>query len=504
MADDTYPRSTRGGYSFSRGNPSSDAASRSPSNSDPLAELARLIGQTDPFGEAARLQQPQQQPKQRQAEDVWSTRRAPVPNDPPRYDDDFGSPLPPLRNNEFNFPPRRASDFRLDRPLPPDPAFDTPPAAAVAERDLGLDQGYAAEPAMPDIRATAPDYGAPPVGPYYGDNGQLSSQDPYAQDDHRYDVAPRRRSGLLTVVAVLSLAFVGTAGAYAYRNMFNGSGPAFPPLIKADPTPNKVMPASAGEGTGTKQFNDRLIGDRSPSERVVPREEQPVDVRATAPRPAAGFANAQGGAPPVVAGTQPTVGGWPAPAGTMPSSGSAAPAGAASSGSPNEPRRIRTVTVRADQGLNAQQQAAPPPPVSQPQQARRPAQQPVQSVQTAQSPTSGPIALAPGGDDVQRQAALAPPRAAAPRAPATAGGGNFVVQVSAQRSEAEASASYRSIQSRHPQILGNRQAMIRRKDVAGQGTFYGAQVGPFASREEAVQLCEQLKSAGGNCMVQRN
>ncbi|MGZ8330548.1 MAG: SPOR domain-containing protein [Rhodoplanes sp.] len=28
--------------------------------------------------------------------------------------------------------------------------------------------------------------------------------------------------------------------------------------------------------------------------------------------------------------------------------------------------------------------------------------------------------------------------------------------------------------------------------------------GPFASREEAVQLCESLKSAGGSCFVERN
>jgi cell division septation protein DedD len=29
-------------------------------------------------------------------------------------------------------------------------------------------------------------------------------------------------------------------------------------------------------------------------------------------------------------------------------------------------------------------------------------------------------------------------------------------------------------------------------------------VGPFPQREEANQLCETLKGAGGNCFIQRN
>jgi len=53
-------------------------------------------------------------------------------------------------------------------------------------------------------------------------------------------------------------------------------------------------------------------------------------------------------------------------------------------------------------------------------------------------------------------------------------------------------------------LLGDRQLIVRRKEIAGKGTFYGAQVGPFASREDANQLCEGLKSAGGTCIVQRN
>ena len=60
------------------------------------------------------------------------------------------------------------------------------------------------------------------------------------------------------------------------------------------------------------------------------------------------------------------------------------------------------------------------------------------------------------------------------------------------------------MQAKYPSVLGGQQMLIRKKEVAGKGTFYGAQVGPFAERSDAIQLCEQLKSAGGSCIVQKN
>jgi hypothetical protein len=46
--------------------------------------------------------------------------------------------------------------------------------------------------------------------------------------------------------------------------------------------------------------------------------------------------------------------------------------------------------------------------------------------------------------------------------------------------------------------------VLRKKEVAGKGTFYGAQVGPFETRDQATGLCDQLKTAGGNCLVEKN
>jgi cell division septation protein DedD len=94
----------------------------------------------------------------------------------------------------------------------------------------------------------------------------------------------------------------------------------------------------------------------------------------------------------------------------------------------------------------------------------------------------------------------------APAAQASAAGGNggYLVQVSSQRSEADAQAAFRSVKSKYSSVLGDRSPVIRRADLGAKGTYYRAMVGPFATRDEAIQLCGSLKAAGGDCVVQGN
>jgi hypothetical protein len=80
----------------------------------------------------------------------------------------------------------------------------------------------------------------------------------------------------------------------------------------------------------------------------------------------------------------------------------------------------------------------------------------------------------------------------------------FSVHVSSQKSEDDARASYRAIASRYSGVLGGQPYVVRRADLGRKGVYYRAMVGPFASRDEAVQLCSSLKSAGGDCIVQAN
>ena len=81
--------------------------------------------------------------------------------------------------------------------------------------------------------------------------------------------------------------------------------------------------------------------------------------------------------------------------------------------------------------------------------------------------------------------------------------GAYAVQVTSQRSEADARSSYRSLQQQFPSVLGSRQPVIRRADLGNKGTYYRAQI-QFGTQSEASAFCSSLKAAGGQCVVQRN
>jgi hypothetical protein len=508
MADNGSTRLPR--YPFTRSSAPADAPAREAQTNDPLSELARLIGQQDPFVD------PVPPAARRDLRDILAGRREPETTS---WDE------PPLAERRDSVAPgRRESDWAAAPSLPPvthyesEPYYDDPPP--VSDNFHGSPASHQSYPQShtsdapvfelprldqehPPAPYEAPsDYGQGAVDvPLYGDNGQLLRPEPH--DDETYppdsypaasyqpeEAPPRSRKSLVAVIAVFCLAVAGTAGAYAYRTMFSGGTVGTPPLIRADSTPNKVPAAQGGEAAG-KQIYDRFGGDKSQNEKVVSREEQPVDVRPAQARPAFPSQPAQSGTPAQT--------GWPATPGTA---NAPAPSGGANAA--NEPRKIRTIPIRSDQVASApssaETQAAPPPPSAPPatQPAARSEPRPAPRQQASAASSSGPLSLNP--QSAARTASAAPP----PRAAETAATGAYVVQLAAHKTQEEASAAFRSAQSRYPGVLGGQKMLIRKKEVAGQGTFYGAQVGPFASRSDAVSLCENLKSAGGTCIVQRN
>jgi cell division septation protein DedD len=106
------------------------------------------------------------------------------------------------------------------------------------------------------------------------------------------------------------------------------------------------------------------------------------------------------------------------------------------------------------------------------------------------------VSLAP--DSQTRTASINP----TPEVPAVTGG--YLVQVSSQRSEADARASFRILQGKFPAVLGNHAPVVKRADLGAKGVHYRAMVGPFGNQDQAAQFCSSLKSAGGQCFVQRN
>jgi cell division protein FtsN len=167
----------------------------------------------------------------------------------------------------------------------------------------------------------------------------------------------------------------------------------------------------------------------------------------------------------------------------------------------SEPRKIKTLSVRGDQADAAAVPVAPPSPA-----AAAPAK-PAKSAAPRGAPAAAanaPLSLSPDAAQAAappaRVAALQPPPGA-PSDAAPAGEARFLVQVSSQKTEADAQASYRALQKKFPDMLGTRNATIKRADPAGKGTVYRAMVGPFNTRDEAKRFCSSYETAGGQCYV---
>jgi len=327
-----------------------------------------------------------------------------------------------------------------------------------------------------------------PQQSYFEDDGPLS-----AQEDDAYDDPPRKRgrSGLLTAVTLIGCAMIGTAGAYGYRTYYsNPSSNRVPPVISAETSPTKVV--SASDGPTGKFIQDR-VRDVTPPERVVPREEEPVELR-TPSSPSRVPSQSSAFPPPPSGNLASGSAGGGASAYTSPGPGS---------GNTPDAKRVRTVTIRPDGQPGGNPPAAATPPKQAP---------------AAKAPSRGPISLDPQESSAppsppaprERVAAAPPPiqsvQPPAPRAtavPSDASGG-YMVQLSSQRSEAEAQASFKALQGKFPDQLSDRSAIIRRVDLGSKGIYFRALVGPFGSSDEAATFCTELKAAGGQCLIPRN
>lgn len=462
--------------------------------SDPLAELARLIGQTDPFGAMGRANQPV--PPRPAARETYQHQPEPdvaPPAGPPPWLQRANRQEVPQQQEPPDYPSsvHPLQRYAAARPAP-EPEY----------QDYQEAQPYAAEAQADPARYDDALYGQVDTGDQPYQPEPAYTDDTYGYQDG-YDEGveaqvPKRRGGMATVAVVLALAVVGTGAAFAYRTYVGSPRSGEPPIIKADTSPTKIVPAPA-DGTG--KVPDRMAANDG-AEKIVPREEAPVDVNA-GPRVVLPPLN-QNANPPSAASVspnQPPTGGGN---GTMPNS---------------EPRKIRTLTVRGDQPDNAAQPVtAPAPAAAKPAPGSRAAATPSPAAAPAPAaprnpPTSAnasanaPLSLVPQGT---QPAPAAEPRTTrvANTAPAqtapSAGGGGYLVQVSSQRSETDAQASYRALQGKFPGVLGSHAPLIKRADLGDKGVYYRAMVGPFGSPEEASQFCGSLKSAGGQCVVQRN
>jgi len=518
---------------------------------DPLAELARLIGQSVPMSKSGRDRRPA-------APEIADERRGeagraasyPAPDEAQRTpkDDRYSTPV---EQNEPDVHP----DYRSSRDERYEPAVRDNPAPPPRSSRFRQEPDFVREPAHHAADGEADEAAYQETADWHDRSlDEPDSHYPDEYQDERYDADEAygdeyseeqntgRRGGFIFVAAVVALAVLGTAGAFAYRAVFGGPAlPALPPIIKAEGGPNKIIPTGVGSQDRTARDADE--NNAASRERLVSREERPVDipppVTSTAPRPVStvpvfpdppsmggpgavvGYSGGSTSNNPAIS-TQP-----PAPtAPTMttttsnPTAAQASPPAAVSSVStvtpttagmpaaPPGPKKIRTVTIHTDPSAapdgtagSSVSQAVARPGTQSPQGSNAP-------LSIVPSSTESPAVPARPRPATAQPAPLNKPPAnetasATPAAPVATGGG-YAVQVSSQRSEEEAQSSFRDLQAKYPDLLGGRTPIIRRADLGAKGIFFRAMVGPFTSADQATELCSNLKAAGGNCLVQKN
>jgi hypothetical protein len=76
------------------------------------------------------------------------------------------------------------------------------------------------------------------------------------------------------------------------------------------------------------------------------------------------------------------------------------------------------------------------------------------------------------------------------------------IQLIGDRSETRALEEYRNLQKRFPAILGSRTPVVIKRELGGRSSIFWYQVRLAEdSRERALALCAELRSAGGECLV---
>ncbi len=166
----------------------------------------------------------------------------------------------------------------------------------------------------------------------------------------------------------------------------------------------------------------------------------------------------------------------------------------------NDARRQRAETLHQ---INAQQVAARPVNLTQQSDTGAPA------VAVRRTSANAPIDLLnPRGQPraratpAARQPAslISARKASTDNAPAPRG--RYAVQVTSQRSERSARDALTRLQRRYS-ALRDRPTVITRVNIRDKGTFYRGYVNPTNNRDAAVKLCEQLRAAGGDCIIGR-
>lgn len=474
---------------------------------DPLAELARLVGeQHDPYG------------------DVFARETAPRQPSPPadgrrepRFSADFAAIEAGLRGALAAHAEPHADEPRQDHP---DQRFnDQHPHEP--QLYAGHDQVYS-DAVYPDTDRV-------------GEHGDEDWAAPARQEA----TARRSRRPVYAMVATIAVGVIGIGVAFAYKGA--SSSPREIKTIMAAAGPTKIQPSADAAGGQDGQDAGALDRTQTAPTKLVSREEQPVDLSQAVQDNAARDGAPQGtGAASVPVPLSPGQTRDVTQNADAPGLGSAPSADAFGAGMP-APKRVKVVSVRPDGSIvpsGDAQQAAPAPDsaptasVAAPT-ADVPTPAPVKPTKATKSTSrvtaSKPMSIAAAVDDSDtpptkptratrktkpQHVASAEPddKGATPdQAPADQAatedaqpkaGGGFAVQLAAPGSEAEARAAMSKFGKKFAGALSGHRLGFHKADSNGRSVFR-VRVGSL-SREDATSLCDKVKSEGGTCFVAKN
>ncbi|WP_102958251.1 SPOR domain-containing protein [Mangrovicella endophytica] len=372
------------------------------------------------------------------------------------------------------------------------------------------------------------------------------------EDDEGAYAADRRRGPVLRKVlmaggSVAALLVVGVLGVSLWQGtggVVVGGGSDEPLLVKADTDPVKIVPKDPGGRSipnQNKAVYERVQSVDAPTsptqQALLDVKEEPVDIP---PEDEEGPAPSD--LPGVELGSQDAV---PQDDGAAASQGEVQVADAsqtADDGAPIpvlQPRRVRTLTVRPDGTLAAEEVVVPAtsPAEAVASEAAAAAPTTLGGIATASASGSAPSVEATGSVDAAAPVAASPapnpmliptsapaaqaeaqPAEEAPAAsvevasaepqpaPATPApalpSGGYYVQISSHPSQALADQSRQTLSSRYAGVLSGHDLVIQSADIPGKGTYYRVRVAA-ASKVEASEICGKLKSAGGSCFISR-
>ncbi len=460
-------------------------------NDDPLAELARLVGeQHDPYRDVFA--------REAQAPAYSAPVHAPTHQDGRR--EPAFAPQPPLS-------PRFSGDFA---------AIEAGLRGAASGHD-----DHARQQSEPTFDAGY-EHGRDHEHTYDGAQGyaEPTAYDPAWSQPPRAARSSRRPVYLLAATIVVGVIGIGTA--FALKGHI-ATSPREVKTILADESPTKVQPPAdtaeeAGQDAG-------MLGKAQPAPTALANsEEQPVDLLQAARDNAAAQARRTDASSVAVP---------PSPAQVQ--TAMADPSGAVGQNFPISdmpaPKRVRVVSVRPDGTIlpndNPPAAAMPAPrapagktsdrtgPVAKPSTPKGAASKSTSRVTTPKSidqladasddPTPTPaakvkkpkpqrVASADTGEAEATQTVSPEPEASA--------SGGFAVQLAAPGSEADAKATSSKLAKKFAGPLAGHHLGFHKADSNGKSVFR-VRVSSL-SKPDAVSLCEKLKADGGSCFVAKN